>query len=87
MTTNNNYVHHLISILRQRSTDAYLIRYGEFLWQDWFFSDIDLNIIPHAIYWTQSVNQAYKFDNEIDAKEFAGDFITPRIFEVIGVGK
>lgn len=84
---NSDYWDYLVSTLNERKTDAFLIRYEDLITDDWYFSDVDMSTVPHAIHWTKSLSQAYKFDNEIDALEFANDFIVPRKVQILRLNK
>lgn len=87
---NKNHNDHLVSSLNLLSEDCkYMIRYNSTSTptKEWYFSDIDTAILPHAIMWTRSLKEAYTFDREEDTEEFARDFLIPRDVTIIRVKK
>lgn len=80
---NTPFLDDLMAEMHMKNKHAFIIR---LLTDDfWYFFDMDTQLHPHPILWTQHISQAFWFPDEEAVEEFRMDFITPREVEILRI--
>lgn len=80
---NTPYLDDLIADKQLRAQYAFIIR---LMTRDyWYMFDVDTNIVPHPVLWTQHMKQAFWFNDERSVEEFKADFLNGRKVEILRI--